>query len=379
MREVDATLSDIALRLGGDPHACAEFGRLRGELNKLNHPARPDVNWAEVERLCTALLQRNGVDLQTMACLALARSQRFGVAGTLEGVALMDGVVRLHDARAWPPGSQAKLEIFTWVFTQLQGPLRAGNFHAHDLPLLAELETALGNFHERLDSQLRLPVVALHSLRQLVRSAIHRGQRQMLAAPSPPVRDGVSPMRFQPEASRVPRFLAVAGALCILGLGAWGSVWVGQRSGYELSSVFPLAADAPAVSAHVATLTIFAAGSAELGPDSTKALIGALARLAAQPGRLIMISGHTDASGDSHVNQRLSLARAAAVRDWLQRMAGIADECVAIQGLAASQPVNADETTSGRTANRRVEIRWVSGPGTCTSVRPDEAASASGV
>jgi len=378
MRDTHATLSDIALRLGGDPHACAEFGRLREELNKVNHPARPDVNWADIERLCTALLQRNGVDLQTMACLALARSQRFGVAGTIEGVALMDGVVRLHSARVWPPGNQARLEIFTWLFTQLLGLLRAGNFHAHDLPLLVELDSALGTFHERLDGQLRLPVVALHSLRQLVRSAIKRGQRHMLAASLPPVRDGVSPMRLQ-QASRLPRFLAVAGALCILGLGAWGSVWVGKRSGDELSSVFPLAADAPAVSAHVATLTIFAAGSAELRPDSTKALIGALARLAAQPGRLIMISGHTDASGDAQVNQRLSLARAAAVRDWLQRMAGIADECVAIQGLAASQPVNADETTSGRTANRRVEIRWVSGPGTCTSVRPDEAASASGV
>ena len=88
-----------------------------------------------------------------------------------------------------------------------------------------------------------------------------------------------------------------------------------------------------------------------------------------------MISGHTDASGDAQVNQRLSLARAAAVRDWLQTMGDIPDNCMAIQGLAASQPVTAEETTNGRMANRRVEIRWVSEPGACTSVRPDEAAS----
>ncbi len=375
MSNMEATLPYIALRLGRDPHGCAEFDRLRDELNRLNHPARPDVNWAEVERLCTVLLQRNGADFQTVACLALARSHRFGVAGALEGVAFLDDVVRLHGARAWPSGSEARLAIFTWLFTQLQVLVRAMDFKANDVPLVVELESALGKFHERLDRQLLLPVVTLHSLRQLLRSTVQRRQRQMLAASSPSVRDAVLPMFFQPEASRRPRFAVVAGVLCIVALVALGGVWVGQRSGYELSSVFPSAAAPPEVSAHVATLTVFAAGSAELGPDSTKALMGALARLAAQPGRLIMISGHTDASGDAQVNQRLSLARAAAVRDWLQRMGDIPDNCMAIQGLAASQPVTAEETTNGRMANRRVEIRWVSEPGACTSVRPDEAAS----
>ena len=375
MSNMDATFPDVTLRLGRDPHAFAEFDRLRDELNKLNHPARPDVNWEEVEHLCTALLQRNGADFQTMACLALARSHRFGVAGALEGVALLDDVVRLHGARAWPSGSEARLAIFTWLFTQLQVLLRATDFKANDLPLVVELEGALGKFHERLDRQLLLPVVTLHSLRHLLRSTVQRRQRQMLATSTPSMRDAVLPMFFQPEASRRPRFPVVAGVLCIVALVALGGLWIGQRSGYELSGAFPSAAAPPEVSSHVATLTIFAAGRAELGPDSTKALIGALALLTAHPGMLIMISGHTDASGDAQVNQRLSLARAAAVRDWLQRMGGIADNCMAIQGLAASQPVNAEDTTNGRMANRRVEVRWVSEAGACTSVPPGETAS----
>ncbi len=53
------------LKTGGDPRALADFTALRGELNKLAHPARPDVDWVRVEQLCLALFRQNGVELQT--------------------------------------------------------------------------------------------------------------------------------------------------------------------------------------------------------------------------------------------------------------------------------------------------------------------------
>lgn len=113
------------------------------------------------------------------------------------------------------------------------------------------------------------------------------------------------------------------------------------------------------------SLSLFDAGSAELKSGSTKVLINALVGIKAQPGWLIVIAGHTDASGDAQQNLHLSHARASAVRDWMQRMGDIADSCFAVQGLAASQPVASNESETGRMANRRVDINLVPQAGAC--------------
>jgi outer membrane protein OmpA-like peptidoglycan-associated protein len=114
------------------------------------------------------------------------------------------------------------------------------------------------------------------------------------------------------------------------------------------------------------SLSLFATGSARLKPESTKVLIEALVDIKAQPGWLILITGHTDATGSSEQNLQLSLARAAAVRDWMQLMGSLPDSCFAVQGLGSSQPVASNDTDSGRTANRRVDIRLVPEEGACT-------------
>jgi len=114
------------------------------------------------------------------------------------------------------------------------------------------------------------------------------------------------------------------------------------------------------------SLSLFATGSALLKPDSTKVLIDALVDIKAQPGWLIVITGHTDASGGGEQNLQLSLARAAAVRDWMQRMGNLPDSCFAVQGLGATRPIASNDTETGRTANRRVDIRLVPEEGACT-------------
>lgn len=121
------------------------------------------------------------------------------------------------------------------------------------------------------------------------------------------------------------------------------------------------------------SLSLFATGSARLKPDSTKVLINALATIKAQPDRLIVIAGHTDATGDPHDNLRLSHARAIAVRAWMQQMGGIPDRCFAAQGFGASQPIASNDTEAGRAANRRVDIRLVPDTGACAppAARPD--------
>lgn len=113
------------------------------------------------------------------------------------------------------------------------------------------------------------------------------------------------------------------------------------------------------------SLSLFAPGSAQLKPGSTKVLISALVNIKAQPGWLIVIAGHTDITGNPEKNLELSRTRAAAVRDWIQRMGDIPDSCFAVQGFGASQPVATNDTEGGRAANRRVDIRLVPEAGAC--------------
>lgn len=113
------------------------------------------------------------------------------------------------------------------------------------------------------------------------------------------------------------------------------------------------------------SLSLFNSGSAQLKPDSTKVLINALADIKAQPGWLIVIAGHTDASGSVEHNLQLSRARAAAVHSWMRQMGDIPDSCFAVQGFGASQPIASNDTEAGRQANRRVDIRLIPEAGAC--------------
>lgn len=116
------------------------------------------------------------------------------------------------------------------------------------------------------------------------------------------------------------------------------------------------------------TLSLFNIGSAELKPESTQVLINALVGIKARPGWLIVVTGHTDATGSAEQNLRLSRDRAASVRDWMQRMGGIPGSCFAVQGYGASQPIASNDTEQGRRANRRVDIRLVPEEGACGSL-----------
>lgn len=118
------------------------------------------------------------------------------------------------------------------------------------------------------------------------------------------------------------------------------------------------------------SLSLFGTGSAELKPDATKVLINALVNIKAQSGWLIVIAGHTDVTGSPMQNLELSRARAASVRDWMQRMGDIPDSCFAVQGFGANQPVASNDTEGGRSANRRVDIRLVPEVGACAPAIP---------
>ncbi|SAL70891.1 OmpA family protein [Caballeronia choica] len=107
------------------------------------------------------------------------------------------------------------------------------------------------------------------------------------------------------------------------------------------------------------SMSLFDSGRAQLKPGSTRALVGALEMIKAQPGKRILVAGHTDNLGDRESNQRLSIARASAVRDWLMEAAATPASAFAIQGYGDSRPIADNRTPEGRARNRRVEITLV--------------------
>ncbi|HBB9789180.1 TPA: OmpA family protein [Escherichia coli] len=137
--------------------------------------------------------------------------------------------------------------------------------------------------------------------------------------------------------------------------------------------------EAPAQIIRLDSLALFDAGKWTLKPGATKWLVNALVDIKAKAGWLIVVSGHTDNTGDPQRNQALSLKRAEAVRDWMRDTGDIPQSCFAVQGYGESRPVAPNDTAEGRARNRRVEISLVPQADACrlpdASPAPEEGAS----
>ncbi len=129
------------------------------------------------------------------------------------------------------------------------------------------------------------------------------------------------------------------------------------------------------------SLSLFDSGKAALKPGSTKVLVSALVGIKAKPGRLIVVSGHTDNTGNPALNQVLSRERAESVRNWMRDTGDVPESCFAVQGHGESRPVATNDTAEGRALNRRVEISLVPQadacriPGVIPAPSPDDGAS----
>ncbi len=104
----------------------------------------------------------------------------------------------------------------------------------------------------------------------------------------------------------------------------------------------------------------FGSGSANLRPDFTSLLNSVGDSLAGASG-LIQIEGHTDDVAMSFGNRYrdnwdLSSARAASVADYLQGRGSIAPGSMVIKGFADTNPIAANDTATGRSQNRRIEV-----------------------
>lgn len=105
----------------------------------------------------------------------------------------------------------------------------------------------------------------------------------------------------------------------------------------------------------------FATGKSSLTPSARETLSHFAGVLGAFPGLRLDIEGHTDSTGAAATNEKLSLERAMAVRDFLS-MQGVSAPVIDVHGFGSSRPVAMNETASGREQNRRVEIIVSGGP-----------------
>jgi outer membrane protein OmpA-like peptidoglycan-associated protein len=102
----------------------------------------------------------------------------------------------------------------------------------------------------------------------------------------------------------------------------------------------------------------FKLGKAELPDDATSALDNMVNQLKGDKKALwVEIEGHTDATGDKVMNEKLGLARAEAVKRYLYEKHQIPLHKINVISYGEEKPVAPNNTKDGRAQNRRVVIK----------------------
>ncbi len=104
--------------------------------------------------------------------------------------------------------------------------------------------------------------------------------------------------------------------------------------------------------------TLFDFDKSILKEEGKKTLTELANRLGSMKVEVVLAVGHTDAIGSNEYNQKLSLRRAAAVKEFLLSKSLPADK-IYVQGKGESQPVASNKTKDGRAKNRRVDVEIV--------------------
>ena len=126
----------------------------------------------------------------------------------------------------------------------------------------------------------------------------------------------------------------------------------------------PVPVPVPAPAAPVQEKVTFAADAlfdfdkSVLKPDSAAKLADLVEKTKGVSLEVIIAVGHTDIVGKDAYNQKLSIARAEAVKSFLVSK-GIERNRVYTEGKGSNQPVADNKTSEGRAKNRRVEVEVV--------------------
>ncbi len=125
--------------------------------------------------------------------------------------------------------------------------------------------------------------------------------------------------------------------------------------------ILPTPAPAPApVVARIIKLdgVSFKSNSDILNASSYSRLDTAAAELLDNPEVRVLVAGHSDSLGNNDYNQSLSEKRAKAVKAYLENK-GVSSKRIESRGYGEDQPIASNATRSGRSENRRVELRVI--------------------
>ncbi len=100
----------------------------------------------------------------------------------------------------------------------------------------------------------------------------------------------------------------------------------------------------------------FGTSNAKLTTRSNVALDKVVAIMNENPTLHVRVEGHTDNAGDDDANMKLSQDRADAVKAYLVSK-GISEDRITTEGFGETQPIAENTTATGRTKNRRIEIK----------------------
>ena len=106
---------------------------------------------------------------------------------------------------------------------------------------------------------------------------------------------------------------------------------------------------------NIAAALKFEIGQVNIATKSLQGLDSLVQIMTQYPDTKLLITGHTDNTGSSKINDPLSLSRAKKVQSYLVKK-GLAINRTSIIGLADKQPLASNETNKGRAQNRRVDL-----------------------
>jgi outer membrane protein OmpA-like peptidoglycan-associated protein len=125
-----------------------------------------------------------------------------------------------------------------------------------------------------------------------------------------------------------------------------------------------IAVHSPPLAVTIDNFLLFDSGKTTLKPGAEPRLKGVLDLIRTNPDKRVLIAGHTDNVGPSVANQKLSEARARAIRDWFVDTASLPVTRFDTQGYGDTRPIASNENSQGREMNRRVEIALIPDSGT---------------
>lgn len=100
---------------------------------------------------------------------------------------------------------------------------------------------------------------------------------------------------------------------------------------------------------------LFESGDTSLEPEARDQLDDVVRLVEGEPDKQIRIEGHTDSTGSSSANMRISRLRAESVRDALVEQ-GIDVDRIQALGMGEDFPIASNDSADGRRKNRRVDV-----------------------